>query len=95
MQRLGIFRTIEKIENSYNEARYGSQPRPLQEEDLDDWELSTQGNMPNMRSRAQVQAQLKARNPVKWKQIQGDIAWMKRHMKRMGLNPEDYRYILP
>lgn len=94
-QRLGFFRAMEKLENTYNAARYGSQPRPLQDEDFDDWTLAGEASMPSMRTRADVQRRLRQINPVKWRQINGDINWMKKHMKKLGLNPEDYRYILP
>lgn len=41
-----------------------------------------------------VQVLIRNRNPIRWAQLQRDFRWMQKEMKRMGLNPEDARYIL-
>ena len=33
-------------------------------------------------------------SPVRWKRMQRDFRWMQKQMKKMGLNPEDARWLL-
>lgn len=43
---------------------------------------------------ADVQALVRNRNPIRWRQLQGHYKWLQKEMKRLGLNPEDARYML-
>lgn len=43
---------------------------------------------------ADVQALVRNRNPIRWYQLQSDFRWLKKQMKKLGLNPEDARYML-
>jgi hypothetical protein len=42
------------------------------------------------RDRQQIINQLTIRNYVRMTRMKGDIKWMKRTLKRMGLNPEEW-----
>ena len=41
-----------------------------------------------------VRRMMALNNPLRWRRMQKDFAWLQRHMKRAGLNPEDARWIL-
>lgn len=43
---------------------------------------------------AEIRKAIFTQNPVRWKRLQREIAWMKKRMKKMGLNPEDFRWVL-
>lgn len=47
--------------------------------------------LPSMKRVRQVIAQ---RDPRRWARIQRDYAWMEKQMIRLGLDPEDARYLL-
>jgi hypothetical protein len=42
------------------------------------------------RDRQAIRAQLIVRNYWRMRRMQGDIEWLKRTLRRMGLNPEDW-----
>jgi hypothetical protein len=46
------------------------------------------------RSRAEIIQYLKAKNPHRWRRVQGDVRWMKRMMAKLGLNPEEWKELL-
>jgi hypothetical protein len=46
------------------------------------------------KTKESIQRALKMSNPVRWRQVQNDLKWVQKRMKKMGLNPEDARYIL-
>lgn len=71
--------------------------RRLTDEDHDMWqEAATLREMdpPPPRTIEEVRAKLKASNPVRWWYLKRDFAWAKRQMKKLGLNPEDARWLL-
>lgn len=41
-----------------------------------------------------IRTLIKNKNPVRWWQLQRDFKWVQKEMKKMGLNPDDARYIL-
>lgn len=95
MQRAKFFQFIEGIEKEYNKARYGTQPRDLEDEDLEGWESASEAGFHiKPRTREEVRAALRRRNPVRWAQCRSDLRWAERQMKKLGLNPEDARFML-
>lgn len=42
----------------------------------------------------QIRAELTKRNYVRMYRLDRDVAWLKRTLRRMGLNPEDWRAYL-
>jgi hypothetical protein len=42
----------------------------------------------------QMQAAVARRNPRRWRRMQRDLKWLEKRMKKMGLNPEDARWLL-
>lgn len=42
----------------------------------------------------EVRRMLRNQNPVRWWRLQRDVRWMKRMMKRKGINPEEFRWLL-
>jgi hypothetical protein len=71
------------------------QSRPLTEEDRLGWDtalnLQPRGNPRTFDS---VRIQMRARNPVRFWQMQRDMRWLERQMKKAGYNPEDARFLL-
>lgn len=95
MQRAKIFRAVEAIENSYNEARYGKQPHRLTDDEQDDWAAAADmGFKPDIKNAEQARKLIRAINPVRFRQCQSDFKWLQKQMKKIGLNPEDARYLL-
>jgi hypothetical protein len=83
-------------------ARIAGQPRPkgqprnLTEADRIGWADAQDSRESSMKPRTieDVKALVRNRNPIRWRQLQGDFRWLQKEMKKMGLNPEDARYIL-
>lgn len=75
-----------------------SQPRPLTVEDRTGWadEQDKRGHRVSRtpQNLGEVRKLIKHRNPLRWMQLQRDFKWVQKEMKRLGLNPEDARYIL-
>lgn len=70
-------------------------PRDLTADDYASWDeaLNARASM-NPRTVASVRNQIRGKNPIRWAQLQRDLRWVAKEMKKMGLNPEDARYIL-
>ena len=75
-----------------------SQRRPLTEEDRVGWYDAQDTMRRNMSKEPKniesVRRLIRHRNPVRWYNLQRDFKWVQKEMKKMGLNPEDARYIL-
>lgn len=71
------------------------QPRELTDEDRAGWNdaLDRRAAM-KPQTVESVRALIRQRNPIRWHQLQRDIKWVEKEMKKMGLNPEDARSIL-
>jgi hypothetical protein len=41
-----------------------------------------------------VRKQIRFKNPIRWIQLEHDIKWVQKEMKKLGLNPEDWRSLL-
>lgn len=71
-----------------------SEPRNLTDKDYDAWEAAFSQRPPEVRTVEQARKAIQHMNPVKWRQLQGDYKWLQRKMKKLGLNPEDARFLL-
>lgn len=72
-------------------------PRPLTLEDRAGWaDAQDRGHKISRKPETleAVRKLIKHRNPVRWMQLQRDYKWVQKEMKKLGLNPEDARYIL-
>lgn len=87
--RPGIFRFFEELENNYNQARFGTAPRELRENDILDWSAAQESRRPTLESKRQIQKAIAQYNPVRWARLQGEMRWMRKTMVKLGLNPED------
>jgi hypothetical protein len=95
VQRAKFFRFIDRVEKAYNEAQFSTTPHRLTPEEYVDWsEAANAGFHLKPQTVEDIRAALRRTNPVKWRQIQADMRWIEKHMKKMGLNPEDARYVL-
>lgn len=96
---MGMF---DKMRDALAEAHAAGQPRSkserrdLTEDDRLAWYDAGSEREKAIRPQtiADVQALVRNRNPVRWRQLQGHYKWLQKEMKRMGLNPEDARYML-
>lgn len=72
-------------------------PRNLTEDDRLGWDdaMDQRQKSPlQPRTVQDVQRLIRNRNPLRWHGIQKDFKWVQKEMKKLGLNPEDARYIL-
>jgi hypothetical protein len=87
---------VTKARIAGQQPRRTSQPRNLTEADRIGWADAQDSRESSMKPRTtqDVRALVRNRNPIKWAQLQGNYRWLQKEMKKMGLNPEDARYIL-
>lgn len=79
------------------ESSLPNEPRPLTDQDLAGWDasLDVRAEMQlKPRTVEGVRALIRHKNPIRWKQFQNNHKWVQKEMKKMGLNPEDARYLL-
>lgn len=65
-----------------NEPSFG-QPRRLTQNDLDSF-FSPEHNV--------LREKMEKEHPYRWARMQRDVKWIKKEMKKLGLNPNDYRW---
>lgn len=69
--------------------------RRLSDDDVAGWvEAASQRTPPRKRDRETLRNYLKARSPWKWAALNRYLRWAEKEMERLGLNPEDVRWIL-
>ncbi len=59
-----------------------------------DWDDLPDEPYYNERTRDKIRDFFQARNRWRWNRLQRDYAWLRKEMKKVGLNPEDARYLL-
>lgn len=68
----------------------------LSDSDVEGWDgaldARTYSRLP-LRTREDVRKAIFRMNPIKYRQVMGDYRWLQRKMKKLGLNPEDARYL--
>lgn len=71
-------------------------PRDLTSEDRAGWANAQDARLkpPKVSTVNDVRRLIRNRNPVRWHQMQRDFKWVQKEMKRIGLNPEDARFML-
>ena len=91
---------IERVADFFKEMyEAGSVPRneyrSLNEGDREAWyEAQDKRQGPKFSTIEQVRAHLKKRNAPRYFDLMRQYKWLKKEMVKMGLNPEDARYIL-
>lgn len=71
------------------------QRRRAQPEEVTDWiEIASKREPPRRRDKASLQNYLKAKNPWRWAALQRDLRWAERELGKLGMNPEDARWIV-
>lgn len=68
-------------------------PRRMDHKDVISFEEATL-KQSEPRNVKQIRAELTKRNYVRMYRLDRDVAWLKRTLRRMGLNPEDWRAYL-
>ena len=77
-------------------SKESNERRDLTEEDRLSWydAGTSRPKGPADRTIQDVRALVRNRNPVRWRQLQKNFKWVQKEMRKMGLNPEDARYLL-
>jgi hypothetical protein len=71
------------------------QPRDLTDDDRAGWDAALSAQPRGKQATIDdVKQLIRHRNPIKWWQMQRDFKWLQGEMKRLGLNPEDARFLL-
>jgi len=98
---MGIFDTLRDAFSEFvlgeDAPRERAVPRDLTEDDRLGWyDAGTERSKkaPRPSTIEDVQKLIKNRNPVRWYSLQSDFKWVQKEMRKLGLNPEDARYIL-
>jgi hypothetical protein len=93
----------DKWQVAYNQAKTESQKsRPVQPRSPQGTEINSWFEAANRRESTpprrtdidQLQAYLKAKNPVRWRRLQRDFKWAGSTIQKLGMNPEDARWLL-
>jgi hypothetical protein len=72
----------------------GEPPRFLDDRDLSGWFNAAIEAQTSRRTQEDIARHIKSRNPIRWRRLQRDLRWVKKEMKKLGLNPEDARWLL-
>lgn len=95
---MGMLNDVKAAWNAASQAKpvKSNKPRDLTEADRLGWYDAGDEREKSIKPRTvqDVQSLIRNRNPVRWRQLQGHYKWLQKEMKRIGLNPEDARYIL-
>lgn len=70
----------------------GRQPRRINEDDIASWFKATE-KPPKEYTIERLREHMRMKNPVRWRRLRKDFAWMMREMKKLGMNPEDARWL--
>ena len=67
----------------------------LSQDDLDGWlDAASRREPPRKADRNTLRNYLQAKNAYKWRRLQRLLRWAEAEMLKLGLNPEDTRWIL-
>lgn len=77
----------------FNQGYRGQPPRIVTPNELDSW-FEAADARPKVGTKS-VADRIRSRNPFRWRRLLRDYRWAQKEMKRMGLNPEDARWLLP
>ena len=71
-------------------------PRILQQDDIDSWMSAAdeRSRKPSPSTQDEIVKAIRKRNFVRWWRLKRDYKWLCKEMKRLGLNPEDARFLL-
>lgn len=70
-------------------------PRHLTADDIDGWmKAASQRNPPRKMDRRTLQDYLKAKNLRRWNRLQRELRWAEKELGKLGLNPEDARWMI-
>lgn len=81
----------------WTDPKKPNQPRDLTEADRIGWDVAMdQRAASKMRpqTREDIIRLIRNRNPLRWHGFVKDYKWVQKEMKKLGLNPDDARYLL-
>lgn len=73
-------------------SRTGRAPRNLNEDDVSGWMKAAEKPIGPV-TQDDLRRHMRRVNFVRWRRLQKDFRWMMREMKKLGLNPEDARWL--
>jgi len=68
--------------------------RKVQPDEMEGWFEASELRIP-AQTRDSIIARIKEQNSYRWWRLNHDYKWLKRQMKKMGLNPDEARELLP
>lgn len=68
-------------------------PRRLEGSDLIAFESAARNRQPP-RNIEFIRNSIRTANPVRWRRMQSDLAWLRKEMRKRGMNPEEARWVL-
>ena len=75
------------------DARHkGKSPRALSDKDIDSF-FKEQRKPPAPMTLNRLRTHMSRKNYARWRRLKKDFAWMQREMRKLGLNPEDARWL--
>lgn len=77
------------------EFKVNEQRKRPPSEEVEDWiAIASRREPPRSRDRETLRNYLKAKNPRRWALLQRQLRWAENQMLKLGMNPEDTRWIL-
>lgn len=69
--------------------------RHLTKDDIDGWmDAASKRKPPRKLDRRTLQEYLKAKNLRRWNRLQRELRWAEKELGKLGLNPEDARWMV-
>lgn len=88
-----VERGLGTFNDALREARaFGSDPRSLNHEDVEDWQKKASGRTPP-KTRAQIIEAISRSNPFRYARLRRDYKWIQKQAAKHGLSPEDARWL--
>ena len=86
-------KTVRFFDRMSEMAEKGQPPRKPSEADYTSWDQAAE-HRPRPRSTEASRRAIMLDNPVRWNRLQREFKWVQKRMVKMGLNPEEARWIL-
>lgn len=84
--------TVTRAQPQY---KVNPQRRRVQSDEVIDWiAIASKREPPARRDKETLRNHLKNKNPRRWAALQYHLRWAEREMLKLGLNPEDVRWLL-
>jgi hypothetical protein len=95
----GIWREVMnnvRYESAARKAKdQDKEPRLITDEDISSWQAASSLRIPTKKMTPEVMwRMLSDKNPVRARRLRKDFQWAQKQASKLGLNPQDVRFIL-